>query len=257
LSRYRRIRLIGLVAALFFVMGQAVFAQSEGNPIIKIKYTESSVRIQKPASEGWLTADTGTVLSAQDKIATGDDSRGIVEIFDSQIVRLGPRSTLLYTGVDSLGPTMAPTFYAGAGDLWANLGATDNHHLIEYIAHFRNGVAKIAPIFDSLPAIFRAEIGADSSLELKIYRGAIHIALGSLGAVSDSPNTLKFPEYNAAGIYGDALAAEHAFIISSYQKIILTSSGEIVYKGAFASTDPDEQTLWVKWNCSLDSFSQQ
>jgi len=244
---------IPLFTIVLIVAGYApMFAQTDSSQAVRVSYKEGTVRVRKPASEGWLTADSGTILIAQDKISTGENSRASLEFLNGQKVRLGSATTLSYSSARSADSLPAFRFFPGPGDIWVNFGSMPVSQSIACAAHFRKGSALMVPGLHSLPAISRMEIGVDSTMELKVYRGAINVSFESLEPAIDSLNSMKFPEYNNPEDHGDIHLSERAIMIFSYQKLILTSSGEIVFVGAFAPSDPDELTDWVDWNLSLD-----
>jgi hypothetical protein len=242
-----------MIAALVAAWYMPSIAQSVDSPGMRVIFAEGTVRLQKPSSEGWLKADTGSVVLEKEKISTGEDSRAVLGFLDGQQVRLGSRTELAYTsfgGSDSVSTVY--TFHPGAGDIWVNFGSIPVTRTIACAAHFKKGMALVEPILDSIPAVFRMGMGADSTYEIKVYRGLIYVTFDSLEASSDSLNSLRYPEYNAPKNYGDIHPGVRTAVIQPYQKLILTSSGCLVYKGAFASSDPDEQIDWVEWNRNRD-----
>ncbi|OGC94760.1 MAG: hypothetical protein A2W25_03085 [candidate division Zixibacteria bacterium RBG_16_53_22] len=255
-------KIFGYAITAFFLLmviwPPLVRAQTDSSLTVKVEYKEGTVRIQKPASEGWLTADSGMILFEQDKIRTNKDSRVSLEFLDGRKIRLGSATTLSYSSAQSDDSLPAFTFFPGPGDIWMNVGSQDPGdsmpaaQVFACAAHFRKGSTLIAPTIDSLPAIFRMEIGVDSTMELKVYRGAINVSFEPIESAVDSLDSMKFSENSAPEVQGDILLGERPVMVRSYQKLILTSSGEIVYKGAFAPSDPDELTDWVEWNLSLD-----
>jgi hypothetical protein len=241
------------IAATVAFWGVPAFSQDGSGSGARIAFTEGTVRIQRPGSEGWLEADSGAILVEGERLSTREDSRAGIEFLDGQVMRLGPGTMLSLTSSPSSDSVSTDfIFHPGPGDIWVNFGSIAVTRSIACSAQFKKGLALAVPFLDSIPAIFRMEIGTDSTVELKVYRGLLFLRFAELEPASDSLNSANFPEYNAPKIYGDIRLGERTLVIKSYQKLVLTSKGEIVFKGGFAQSDPDEQISWVDWNRSLD-----
>jgi hypothetical protein len=219
----------------------------------RIVELEGTVRIKKPASEGWLSADTGIALVERDIIRAGEDSRAVLELTNGQVIRIGSRTTLLFSGAENHDDVKVDfAFVVGPGDIWVNLAPMATPNSTSYTVYLREGAVSCFPLADSLPATFRISAGADSSCEVKVYRGLVHAAFEDILQFADSLNTIRYLEYRDEIISGGAIIKEHSTTLGAFQNLVITSSGEIVFKGIFSRADRDEKSPWMDWNRSRD-----
>jgi hypothetical protein len=128
---------------------------------------------------------------------------------------------------------------------------------VSCVARLKKGMVLVYPLLDSLPAVFRMTVGSDSSAEIKVYRGFIYVIFDSISSAADSNNARTYPEYNVEKMYGNLRLAAKTMVIQSFQKLIVSSAGDIAYRGAFGADDPDELAAWVQWNRIRDESTSQ
>jgi hypothetical protein len=92
-------------------------------------------------------------------------------------------------------------------------------------------------------------VGRDGTVELKAYQGLARVEFTGLDSLVDSSNAVNFPHLAAPEAAGKLAAVT----VQSQEKLLLTSSGKIVYEGPFSATDIDEETSWVEWNKARDA----
>jgi hypothetical protein len=251
---YFAIRVISISLLLY---GFALAAQQDTTWGVRVSFVQGAIRIQKPGMEGWLKADTGLSYFPGDKIQAGKKSKAELTLSDGQIIRLGQNSTIALMNVaDSKSDTsltgdiqsslIPKSFQLIEGDFWSFDKGSLNKSRKLFFESFKKGTVEIAPNPDTGIVVLRILIGADSTVEARVYEGTAAVTLNGLEATVDSTNDIAFPEYtDSTGI---------KLCLYPSEKILMTYRGKLVFKGSFARDDIDEKTDWVDWNKTRDNI---
>jgi len=115
----------------------------------------------------------------------------------------------------------------------------------------KSGEMAVITTPDKIAVAGRVSIGSDSTFEAKVYAGSMTVEF--MGSISkdDSVNGVYYESKSAS--QGDTAKFEHAIKLYQSEKLIVSSSGKIVYKGMFAADDVDEKESWVGWNKARDA----
>jgi hypothetical protein len=229
---------IAPILAVMMLMPLVLIAQEIVRPDVAINYLEGTVRVQKPESEGWMTAESTMALVPGDKIQTSKKSRAELALAAHTIIRIDQNSTLdINKQTDSL--LINPIFVQlTQGDFWGRILSPDS--AFELICPLKSGNSIALTFSDTASSICRISIGPDSTFEARVYGGAIALTFSKPDSIRDSLNSLYYLTPNSA-------------LLKSSEKILLTSSGRMVFKGTFSPEDKDEKTDWVDWNKTRDS----
>jgi hypothetical protein len=222
---------------------------------LHISHIDGKIRVQKPGSEGWLAADSNTSVNPGEKLSAGPKSVAELEIPSGGNIRLGPSTvfTFLPKYQDDASITYINDLQIDHGDIWVSLPSGLHDSSFAFFLPFRIGQAIIFLPPDTNRTIFRLETGIDSTFEAKVYAGTIHVKIISPDSLSDSLNNKNYPEYQIVRDDGRPITRERTITLQADQKLLVTSSGKIVFDGLFSSGDIDETTDWIEWNKSRDS----
>ena len=240
---------IGVCLAAFF----GVYAQEQAVPVVSISYIEGTVQIQKPESEGWLKADTNSIVGIGEKLRTEDGSRAELGILGAKI-RMDQLSAIrIYNPAaeDSIADSSAMMEFT-VGDFWLNVSAAFNGDALAAVIKLKKGLANLQAAPETTGAIIRIGVGSDSTLELKVYSGSMIIDLQGIEAACDSANAGYYLGNDEAQVYLGQNSSK--MILQAPNKLLITSRGKVTYLGPFAPADIDEQTTWVEWNRARDSL---
>lgn len=236
--KYKLITHAAAVAAVLVLMPLCLIAEESARQDIALRYLEGTVRLQKPESEGWMTAESSMVLVPGDKIQTSNESRAELAIAADKSIRIDQNSTIaLKKYPDSLS-ILPTTINLVQGDFWGQFSGLDT--LFELVCPLKSGNSLNLKCPDTTFAIFRIGIGADSTFEARLYDGTMIIFFSKPDSLRDSLNSGYYHSSNSV-------------LLKSSEKILISSSGKIVFKGAFSPDDIDEKTEWVEWNKTRDT----
>jgi hypothetical protein len=235
--KYKLFSHAAAIATVLMLMPLCLHSQDIVRPDITINYIDGTVRIQKPESEGWMTAETSKVLAHGDKIQTSKKSRAELTITANAIIRIDQNSTIgVNKQTDSL-PISETLAKLGPGDFWGRFSGLDSS--FKLVSPLKSSSSLTLTFPDTAFTRFRISIGTDSTFEARQYSGTMVLSFSKPDSVRDSLNI----ENNQI---------ENSVFLKSSEKILVTSSGKIVFKGVFSPEDIDEKTEWVDWNKTRD-----
>ena len=233
---------------IFIFLGLTSSAQDADSSKLSISYLEGTVRVQMPESEGWLAASDSITLDFGEKLQASKSSIAELKIDLRLALRLDQNSIIgaindldSSTGINNICNLLQ-------GDFWINSKIKTGY--IGLICALKSGQLSFVAIPDSFPAIARYCVATDSTVEARAYRGSLAIVFERNPTDGDSVNT-KYFVYQAEKS-NLAPPFPNTIMLDSGEKILIASSGKIVYLGAFSTEDIDENTDWVKWNKDRD-----
>jgi hypothetical protein len=213
-------------------------------------YSEGRTLVQRNGSQGWVTTDSNDYVSPGDKIRTEQGSRAELELPGGTILRLGPSSGFSFA--DSSRSTPADslmTLEELVGGIWINGYGGAEGSACRLVCPLKEGTVIISSEKGISVPVFGMAVGRDGTVELKAYQGLARVEFTGLDSLVDSSNAVNFPHLAAP----EAAGKLKAVTVQSQEKLLLTSSGKIVYEGPFSATDIDEETSWVEWNKARDA----
>jgi hypothetical protein len=237
-----------LIYIVFLISGfySAVEAQSADSSVAVIEFIEGTGRIQIPESEGWLDADDSSKLYTGYKFKTLEESRAELRLENGDVVRLNGESIISFgtaiiharTGKGNI-LTKSTYMTIKCGAVWA---------IIE------SGSSVMSPVADieGNNSIYRVSVGDDGSTEVKLYKGSIKIERSYRN--KENLEISKNPEDSGKTVEASKEPEYWIKELSPYQKLVVSSDGQIVYHGDFSVDDIDEKTEWVEWNKKRDNI---
>jgi hypothetical protein len=215
----------------------------------KLSYIEGTVRIQKPDSEGWTSVGDSSSIITGDKLETAGISKAELALPDSGILRMGANSSIALRGkVDSLSVKGAFCNLL-KGDFWINTTGTKTG--CDFGITLKSGEYLLLAVPDTVKTISRIAVGTDSTLEVRVYEGQLMVIFSYSSVEADTAHVSRFHS-DALDIGGNPPSTFSGINIRGSEKVVISSSGKIVYLGAFMSDDPDENIDWVGWNKARD-----
>jgi len=217
---------------------------------IKLLYSEGRTLIQRNGSQGWVAADSNDFVTPGYKIRTEHGSRAEFELPGKTILRLGQSSGFSFADSSRATPADSlKTLGELVGDFWISGFGSPEGLTCRIECPLKEGTIIISSENSISPTIFRMAVGRDGTVELKAYQGLARVEFTGLDSLVDSSNAVNFPHLAAPEAAGKLAAVT----VQSQEKLLLTSSGKIVYEGPFSATDIDEETSWVEWNKARDA----
>lgn len=222
---------------LLFLVGSSIGQEDVSGPA-SLTYLEGAARVRKPGSEGWLKIEESAVVSVGDSVRSLADSRAEIKLMDNCIIRIGP---LTIIGIGD-----AEDVTLQSGEIWAAIKQ------VEQIPSMK--IKSLVTITEIREAIARFSVGEDGSTEIKVYDGQVDLRIlpARVEPESESSDSMSVNAPDTP----DAVIGEEEVLLEANHKIIVASSGEIVYHSAFGSNDLDEDTDWVRWNKDRDQSEQ-
>ncbi len=215
-----------------------------------VTYVEGMAKKQKLQDVDWLSVAQNTPVVGGERVRTFSESRAELELARVDRIRMAPKTTIdiLKLYEESKEQVRESTVLLQSGDLWANIAQKD-----EKVKFSINTPVAAAAITGTT---LRLSAGADSSAELKVYSGEVVIS----NVPGDSSTPTKRPALQPHQVEGprevegprQVSLQEWSLIVRSMQKVRVDKRGQIVQSGSFNSSDPDEQSEWVKWNREMD-----
>lgn len=245
--------IIALCSALAFLHYASLLAQNPSGDF-KLLYNDGKVFYQRAGSEGWVTADTLTVFLSQDRIRTDDRTNAEFALEGKTVLRLGPSSTVSISVVESAHAIDSGVVLTGlAGDIWINEARVDSTSRLSVSWAFRERLAAVSSLADTVPAVYRVAVGVDSTTEIKVYQSSVSVRFFGIETLADSASAANYLERESRNLTDRPRSDEFELILQAYQNLLLAASGKIVYQGAFTPDDPDENNTWIEWNKTRDS----
>ncbi len=205
-----------------------------------VKYVEGTARKKTIGSEGWMAVDSASTIAAGDSVKTLENSKAILLLPGSGIVRIGPSSIVSFGSAHSTIPELV------IGDLWLIYDHDQNYQEICAELPFSGVYANRAEV--------RFSTGNDCTTEIKVYDCEITLVERQWNGNDEALLQNESHERPCEPGQADADSAFNVeFILASGQKAIQSSIGQLIYRGPFSSDDPDEQSEWVRWNKDRDS----
>ncbi len=199
-----------------------------------LKYLEGTSRKKAPGSEGWLKLDSNSVIGIGDSVKTLEDGRLELQISD-RLLRIGT-GTLIAISDSNIEYNMPEkTIELISGELWSMFISKEdvNRGLLLPKANVYGGD------FDA-----RFSVGDDGTAEIKVYSGEADITRRLIPVI----DSIETDDGADSTDITDHTPESWSVTLDSNEKLILSSSGEIIFRGPFSPDDPDEQTDWVRWN---------
>lgn len=239
---------IGLVLGTFFwntFAGDNPQEQERGI----VTYVEGQAKKSKINDERWQSAYKDTQVVSGDRVRTFRQSRAELELAKLDMIRMAPLTTIdivkLYE--ETRQEQRESQVKVQQGDIWANISKDSDTRKFQ----ISTPVAAMA----ITGTVLRTHVAADSSSELKVYRGEV--------IVSNAPEPEKIQPksiepYEVEGPHEvpgprEVSMEEWALIVKSMQKVVIDKDGNLKSAGEFSDTDKDEKTDWVNWNKMMDA----
>ncbi len=229
---------------------QAGFSLEDAAKKGLVTYVEGMAKKQKLQDVDWLSVAENTPVISGERVRTFSESRAELELAKMDRIRMAPKTTIdiLKLYEESKEQVRESTVLLQSGDIWANIAKKD-----EKVKFSINTPVAAAAITGTT---LRLSADADSTAELKVYTGEVVIS----NVPADSVKTVKKASLQPYQVEGPKQIAgprevsmqEWTLIVKSMQKVRVNKHGQIQQTGSFSSSDPDEQSDWVKWNQEMD-----
>jgi hypothetical protein len=245
--------LFSLIAlfSIFMLSPKLPKAQENAPSKYSMSYIDSTVRVQKPESEGWVTAESSMTLIPGDKVQTADKSKAELRTPSGGILRFDQNSSIwLRNPEDSLNSTFNKLQLI-EGDFWINIARRDSSISLAVLPKIGNVV--IIPLPETTATVLRISVGTDSTFEVKAYSGLTRLDFNEIDSTADLLNRQSYPRDIGYKRSQEDSTGNYSIILNPNQKVIATSSGKIVFKGEFTPNDIDEKCDWVEWNKGRDA----
>jgi hypothetical protein len=244
-NKLKCILIIGYSVSLSLCTPSSVYSQDEEVIDGRITFVEGTVRKMVSSSEGWLTIAEGTVIGLGDSIKTLEDSKVEFSLKNNGNFRLGP-SSCCFIGMDLAGYFIYPDL--ASGNIWARFEYEENE---DYWTLPRIMLPTIEVWAIGGEARFTS--AEDCTSEIKSYKEKLYVERRLWYGYRTREEGMDFERHlcEADSTMPDSLAF-WSVTLDEGERLITSSRGYIVFRGAFGPDDPDEQTEWVRWNLERD-----
>lgn len=245
-----------LVAGMLLVVGGMLAstpATQQGSTKGRVSYVDGMAKRRGLQSEDWETAYQNTAVIDGDKVRTFRQSRAELELTQLDLIRMAPQTTIdilqLYEEKKTQKRTVA--IAVQEGDIWASVEGDVGE------VDFKIKTPKAAAAITGTTV--RVGVGSDSTTELRVYKGQVSVT--NAPERTDLKPQFIAPPQQVPGPYEipgprEVSLEEWFYIVKSMQKIKIDKQGRVVQAGSFSSSDPEEQSEWVRWNLRRDSQRQ-
>ncbi|NOZ60102.1 MAG: FecR domain-containing protein [Calditrichaeota bacterium] len=215
-----------------------------------ITYSNGRVRKKQINAAEWKPAAVNTSVVSGDKVRTYKKSRAELELMKLDIIRMAPETIIdvvkLYE--ETKDQKKQTQIALQQGDIWAKIKKKGKNAKFDI-----NAPVAVAAITGT---VLRMNVDADSSTELKVYNGEVHIT-NAPEKTNLTPHFIGVYEvpgpHEIPGPH-EVSAEQWVYIVKNMQKIKLDKKGKVKEVGDFSLNDKDEQTDWVKWNLQRDKM---
>ncbi|MGQ9561613.1 MAG: FecR domain-containing protein [Candidatus Oleimicrobiaceae bacterium] len=215
----------------------------------RVAYVEGMAKRRGLESEDWENAYQNTAVIDGDKVRTFRQSRAELELTELDLVRMAPQTTIdivrLYE--EKKAQRRGVAIAVQEGDIWANVEGEVGE------VDFKIKTPKAAAAITGTTV--RVGVASDSTTELRVYKGQVSVT-NAPERTDLKPQFILPPQevpapYEVPGPHEVSLE-EWFYIVKSMQKIKIDRAGRVVEAGGFSTTDPEEQSEWVRWNLRRD-----
>lgn len=215
----------------------------------RVAHVEGMAKRRGLQSEDWENAYQNTVVTDGDKVRTFRQSRAELELTELDLVRMAPQTTIdiirLYEEKKAQKRNVAITVQEG--DIWASVNGDVGE------VDFKIKTPKAAAAITG--TTLRLGVASDSTTELRVYRGEVSVT--NAPERTDLKPQFIAPPQEVPGPYEipgprEVSLEEWFYIVKSMQKIKIDKNGRILQAGSFSTSDPEEQSEWVRWNMRRD-----
>lgn len=245
-----------LVSTMALFIGINITAQTNQKDVSSgkkgiVTYTDGRVKKKQASAPDWQDAEKNSLIISGDRVRTYKRSRAELELLELDIIRMAPETTIdivkLYDETKS--KVKETKLNLEEGNIWAKIGKKDTNMKFD----ISTPVAAAA----ITGTVFRMGVENDSTTELKVYTGEVHI--------TNAPEKTNLQPTYISGTKPTEVQGPHEvpgprevsmnewlYIVKNMQKIQIAKDGTVKEIGNFSATDRDEQTDWVKWNLQRD-----
>lgn len=247
-------RLFSLLISMGIVTSAVFIGDSTGVEIREsglVTHVDGTLKKKYLTASEWTLAGKDTTVVSGDKVRTMYNSRAELQMRELDILRLAPKTTIdivkLYE--ESKLYKDETQINVEEGDIWAMVGE------VETGAEFNINTPVAGAAITG--TVFRLSLDEDSTTQLKVYRGEVHIT-NSPGNPNLKPQPMPLqPRKEIPGpkqVPGprEVSLQEWIYIVKDMQSIRIGRDGDLIESGEFSRRDEDEQTDWVKWNLMRD-----
>jgi hypothetical protein len=214
------------VFAIILILAATSDGEEAKSDVAFVTYLEGVARVRKPGSEGWLKIEESAIILSGDSVKTLADSRAEIRFTDDNTVRIGSSTAIEIA--DSAEIALE------SGEIWMVVG--QGSRILSMKIKSPVAIAEIRE------AVARFSVGQDGSTEIKVYDGQIDLKI--------LPVIVEPESLTSDSMFYDVPGKD--VFLEGNDKIIITSSGEIAFQGAFSTDDVDEDIEWVRWNKNRD-----
>jgi len=238
-----------IIVFLFIGLGLSIDNEEQKG---LVTHVDGSAKKQKLADIQWTNVELNSEIIGGERVRTFAQSRAELELAELDKIRMAPKTTIdiLKLYEETKDQKRETQVLLQEGDLWANVAKKSEN------MSFSIGTPVAAAAITG--TTLRMSVGNDSTSELKVYKGEVIItnAPESKDVVPKSivPYEIEGP-HEIPGPR-EVTLEEWALIVKSMQKVKINNKGQLTYSGEFATTDPDENSNWVRWNLEKDKLGE-
>ena len=214
-----------------------------------VTYADGQVKRKAISAELWQNAPVNTEVLSGDKVRTYQMSRAELDLAQLDIIRLAPRTVVdvvkLYE--ETKDKTVETEIKLEQGEIWASV------HEVEVDTKFDISAPITAAAITGTN--LRMRVDADSTTQLKVYKGEVAITNAPEKKEELQPKSLaprQVPGPHEVPGPREVSLEEWIYIVKSMQQITIDNKGQVVSMGGFSAEDPDEKDAWVDWNRRRD-----
>ena len=223
-----------------------------------VTYIDGQVRRQPIDEENWREAPVNTDVLSGDKVRTYRESKAELDFEDLGFIGLAPRTIVdvvkLYQ--ESKEKQIETEIHLAQGEIWATV---DEEKETSFDITAPITAAAITG------TILRMHVDIDSTTQMKVYQGEVHITNAPKKKAQMKPQSL-IPGDTPREVPGpqevpgptevpgphEVSVEEWLYIVKAMQQVTIDKQGKVVSKGRFTANDRDEQSNWVQWNHTRD-----
>jgi hypothetical protein len=221
-----------------------------------VTFVDGTLKKKADTDFYWTIAQKDTTVVSGEKVRTMIDSRAEIELRALDVLRMAPKTTIdivkLYEETKS--QKDQTEIEVEEGDIWAMVGE------VETGAEFNLNTPVAGAAITG--TVFRVSVDEDSSTQLKVYKGEVHIS-NAPGNKNLQPEPV--PTTGRKKVSGPQQTSgprqvtlrEWLYIVKDMQSIRISKKGEVLDSGSFTTDDEDEQSDWVRWNKERDTQRKQ
>lgn len=238
-----------IIVFLFIGLGLSIDDEEQKG---LVTHVDGSAKKQKLADVQWTNVELNSEVIGGERVRTFAQSRAELELAELDKIRMAPKTTIdiLKLYEETKDQKRETQVLLQEGDLWANVAKKSEN------MSFSIGTPVAAAAITG--TTLRMNVGNDSTSELKVYKGEVIItnAPESKDVVPKSivPYEIEGP-HEIPGPR-EVTLEEWALIVKSMQTVKINNKGQLTYSGEFATTDPDENSAWVRWNLEKDKLGE-